>query len=95
MNNTLMIINILSVTYYTFTGIVFIFILLVFTLLSTRFLVLFQLHLIFSTMVPGLVYNKGKDHRVNYTTGRNLCNGRNLVELVAVKCTTPVMEYDV
>ena len=28
MNNTLMIINILSVTYYTFTGIVFIFILL-------------------------------------------------------------------
>ena len=37
----------------------------------------------------------GKDHRVNYTTGRNLCNGRNLVELVAVKCTTPVMEYDV
>ena len=22
-------------------------------------------------------------------------NGRNLVELVAVKCTTPVMEYDV
>ena len=25
----------------------------------------------------------------------NLCNGRNLVELVAVKCTTPVMEYDV
>ena len=25
-----------------------------------------------------------------YTTGRNLCNGRNLVELVAVKCTTPV-----
>ena len=27
MNNTLMIINILSVTYYTFTGIVFIFIL--------------------------------------------------------------------
>ena len=39
--------------------------------------------------------DKGKDHRVNYTTGRNLCNGRNLVELVAVKCTTPVMEYDV
>ena len=38
---------------------------------------------------------KIKDHRVNYTTGRNLCNGRNLVELVAVKCTTPVMEYDV
>ena len=34
---------------------------------------------------------KGKDHRVNYTTGRNLCNGRNLVELVAVKCTTPVI----
>ena len=39
--------------------------------------------------------DKVKDHRVNYTTGRNLCNGRNLVELVAVKCTTPVMEYDV
>ena len=39
--------------------------------------------------------HKIKDHRVNYTTGRNLCNGRNLVELVAVKCTTPVMEYDV
>ena len=42
-----------------------------------------------------LCFEKGKDHRVNYTTGRNLCNGRNLVELVAVKCTTPVMEYDV
>ena len=42
-----------------------------------------------------LVAHKIKDHRVNYTTGRNLCNGRNLVELVAVKCTTPVMEYDV
>ena len=38
---------------------------------------------------------KIKDHRVNYTTGRNLCNGRNLVELVAVKCTTPVNEDDV
>ena len=48
-----------------------------------------------ATIIPILVLDKGKDHRVNYTTGRNLCNGRNLVELVAVKCTTPVMEYDV
>ena len=33
---------------------------------------------------------KIKDHRVNYTTGRNLCNGRNLVELVAVNIITSI-----
>ena len=32
-----------------------------------------------------------RQHIIQYS----IRNGRNLVELVAVKCTTPVMEYDV